>query len=307
MTDTPLRIITEYLVPPVRVLVTKRLREMGFSQTRIASLMSVSQPAVKQYLDLTGEEMVSRLIDMGLDRDEVLSLVEDLTRSISQGDYEASARLITSHALVYLAQLRFCDFHRRVTEGIPTSCRICSDLFLGDREQVIMEIALSMIRRREVGELIPEVMSNLAYAKEGARDPRDVIAVPGRITKVMGIPTPVSKPAWGGSSHLSKLLIRVLEKNPTIRSVMNIRHVPGIETVLEEMKIPYGLTGPSEGGEEEIIESVAGVVEGGARVVIHRGGIGIEPAVYIFGAEPLDVARVVLKIAERMRLNSTKT
>ena len=73
-------------------------------------------------------------------------------------------------------------------------------------------LALDQIEEcREFASLIPEVRSNLVYAKKGARTRDDVLAVDGRITVVQGMPRAAGKPRFGASSHMARLLIEFAE------------------------------------------------------------------------------------------------
>ncbi len=67
--------ITEHFIPSLRVLEAKKLREKGMSQTRIASLLGVTQPAVKQYLEEDELAYRKKLISMGMREDEVDELL----------------------------------------------------------------------------------------------------------------------------------------------------------------------------------------------------------------------------------------
>lgn len=57
----PCEDIVNEVLPAVRSLVAKRLHEHGYSQTEIAELLDLTQPAVSQYLDASRGKNVRRI------------------------------------------------------------------------------------------------------------------------------------------------------------------------------------------------------------------------------------------------------
>ena len=70
-----------------------------------------------------------------------------------------------------------------------------------------MAVALNILEGcQEFAALIPEVRTNLVYARPGARTRDEVLGIEGRITVVNGFPTAAGKPRFGASSHMARLL-----------------------------------------------------------------------------------------------------
>lgn len=299
MFKTPLEIITDLLIPTLRVLEAKRLRSMGMSQSKIATLLGVTQPAIKQYLDANEEEYLNKLEKLGFTRHEIDSLLETLTEIVLKGDIKSVMYYLTTFSISNLSSLKFCEFHRHIDNSIPLDCDICRGIYREDEEE-LMNLALLMLENRIVTPLIPEVLSNLAFSKRNPKDERDVIAVPGRITKIFGVPKPASKPAWGGSRHLASILLQVNKISPTTRAVMNIKFDSKIEKILYDLNFKVIKVGPiSANDEENIARSVYSVFQDGTDAIIHLGGVGLEPNTYVFGKDPVDVVKKVLEIAKR--------
>jgi len=141
---------------------------------------------------------------------------------------------------------------------------------------------------------------NIAYAKEGAKSLEDVAAFPGRITRVGRGIAAVSKPAWGASRHLGRILLNILQIRRDVKAIANIRVLKCVEEAFKKLGIGYSILGPREGyvGEEEIISEVSrSLSKDGVEAVIDLGGLGIEPVAYIAGRDPIDVARRITDIA----------
>lgn len=299
--DTPLTLITDVLLPNIRALEAKRLRNLGMSQSRVASAIGVTQPAVKQYLDIQEKFYLEKLYELGLTDEDINYVLDTLTEILLVNDVKNAMHFITTFGLMKLSKLKFCNYHRSKDPRIPQDCRICEGLYKEDEEEEL-EISLAMLQNSLVSPLIPEVLSNIAYAKESPKGIEDVIAVAGRITKIRDIPTPASRPMWGASKHLGRIIIGVNRKFPEIRSVMNIKYDERVRKCLDELRYKYTIVGPSDYASDETIENE--VIQNYTEVfdaVIHLGGKGVEPITYIFGKTSLDVVKKVLAIAKKYR------
>ena len=271
------------------------------SQNKIATLLGVTQPAIKQYLDENEEEHYKKLIKLGLEREEINNLVSDLVGLLSKNDVKNAMYYITDATLRYLSELKFCKFHKEIDKHVPQDCDICKYIYRQSEEER-MEIALSMLQNELVTPLIPEVLSNLAFAKKNPKSIRDVIAVEGRITKIKGLPTPASKPAWGASKHLATILLKMSEKAPSIRSVINIKYDNNVDKAVRSLGMKIAYVGPSdENDDESIANLIYSVFSEDIDCVAHLGGKGIEPILYVFGKDPVEVVKKVIEIGRKYR------
>ncbi|WP_205760705.1 thiamine-phosphate synthase family protein [Acidianus sulfidivorans] len=298
MLDTPLSLITDILLPNIRALEAKRLRNLGLSQSKIATVIGVTQPAVKQYLDINERFYLEKLHELGLTEDEINYILDMITEILLSNNIESSMQFITTIGLSYLSQLKFCNFHRSQDSRIPQDCRICETIYKQDEEEQL-ELSIAMLQNSLVSPLIPEVLSNIAYSKKNPKTIEDIIAIAGRITKIRDIPTPASKPMWGASKHLGRILLGISKKFPEIRSVMNIKYDEKIRKILDELKMKYKITGPTDYADDEIIENL--VISNYSELldaIVHLGGKGVEPITYIFGRDPLEVAKKIIMIGK---------
>jgi len=271
------------------------------SQNKIAMLLGVTQPAIKQYLDENEEEQYKKLAKLGLEREEINQVIEDLVDILSKNDVKNAMYYITDAGLKYLSELKFCKYHKDIDKYIPQDCDICRYIYRQSEEER-MEVALSMLQNELVTPLIPEVLSNLAFAKKNPKTIRDILAVEGRITKVKGLPTPASNPAWGASTHLATILLKISEKAPSIRSVMNIKYDKGVDKAVKSLGMKIAYVGPSDDSDDEsIARLIYSVFSEDIECVAHLGGKGIEPVLYVFGKDPVDVVKKVVEIGRKYR------
>lgn len=271
------------------------------SQNRIASLLGVTQPAVKQYLDENDKEQYEKLKEMGLQEEEINNIIEDLVELLNNGDVKSAMYYITDVGLKYLSELRFCKFHKEKDKYIPSDCDICRYIYRQNEEER-MEIALSMLQNELITPLIPEVLSNIAFARKNPKGINDILAVEGRITKVKGLPTPVSNPSWGASKHLATILLKVVHKDASIRSVMNIKYDEKIDKALKLLGFKTAYVGPSDDNDDESISNlIFSAFSEGIDCIVHLGGKGLEPITYIFGKDPVEVVKKVIEIGKKYR------
>ena len=253
---------------------------------------------MKGYLSTDEREAIAKLKEYGLSEDEIRAYVDELMEAITSSDLPEAMKYVTVWGLRVLSTLRLCEFHRLLDPEIPRECDVCKYIYLKDELEELSEAA-SLLSTEMVTPLIPEVLSNLAYAKDNARGINDVAAFEGRITKVKGIPKPASLPSWGASTHLAKVLLKVRERDKSIRAVMNIKYCDAVEEAVKRLGLRFVKVGPQDRANDDMIaEEIYRFFSPGTDVVFHLGGVGLEPVTYVFGKSPLDVVRKVLDIAK---------
>ncbi|HEC79948.1 MAG: phosphomethylpyrimidine kinase [Candidatus Coatesbacteria bacterium] len=167
---------------------------------------------------------------------------------------------------------------------------------------------------REFATLIPEVRSNLVYAKKGAKTPDDVLAIDGRITVVNNIPHASGRIRFGASSHMARLIIEVMKREPSIRAGINFIYSPEIVRLLKRYASKNGwVVCPIDRTDEpDEIKDVEGasarwkvdkafeITEGKLpKIIFEFGGVGKEDLSYIIGEDPIRVVKDMCDIAQR--------
>jgi len=186
------------------------------------------------------------------------------------------------------------------------------------REQVLRELgeALHRLEAEPLGDLIPEVRSNLGYALPGARGFDEVAAVPGRISQEGRRILVFRQPAFGASRHIARVILAAMRHEPEMRSAMNIRHSAGIIEACQragltlarfdrreepkEIKEREGST--LEWGTDKAISSLGKLPD----AVFDEGDLGKEPMVRILGRSPLEVVEKLLRVARALSCFSSR-
>ncbi|MBS7646398.1 MAG: bifunctional hydroxymethylpyrimidine kinase/phosphomethylpyrimidine kinase [Candidatus Bathyarchaeia archaeon] len=174
-----------------------------------------------------------------------------------------------------------------------------------------LEEAKNLLEKHpEVAALVPEVGMNIAMAVRYAEKVNDIAAIDGRIVKTSS-GVRAGNPRFGCSHHLANYLIEVVKHEEDKRAAVNLKFseetLKALEDIgltvsfydrtkePEEIKMVEGMTIPW--GVKEAIKKVGNVPD----VIYHRGDIGKEPMIVIFGKDALSLAKLVVKIAEEIK------
>lgn len=173
------------------------------------------------------------------------------------------------------------------------------------RYQVLESLkeAAARLQQEDLSPLIPEVMSNLAYAAPYAQGPEDVAAFPGRLLpspQGLLIPAP---PAFGASRRLAAVILAVQETQPLLKAAMNVRYFAGLEEIAPLLSLkaaPIVLSPENKGREgDSLAAGVAAALKAGEPrpdLLYDRGDGGREPFLLILGPDPQTVAARALAL-----------
>ena len=161
-----------------------------------------------------------------------------------------------------------------------------------------------------VSAITPESQINLVMSlpKFYARGVNDVAGVPGRIVKIGNNVKAVSSPDFGASKHMARAVLKAMEFNEDARAAVNAIYDECIINVAKslgftisyfdrseeppEVKVVEGATIPW--GVEQAVKRVGYVPD----IIYDRGEWGKEPMIMIFGADAIDVANKLIRLAK---------
>ncbi|MCS7116159.1 MAG: thiamine-phosphate synthase family protein [Nitrososphaerota archaeon] len=312
----PCEIMVKDFLPALKGLIAHRLKERNIGQWRMARMLGVTQAAISQYLSKDPQYYFKRLDELGIKRDEGIKIVELLCEDLFISQVDALRTLYTIWRRL-LAEGRLCDAHRRLYL-IDKDCDICIKLFRAeviDRAKIqVLEDLKRAVRILETSPhfsyIMPEVSVNIASAIPNASIEADIAAIPGRIGRVHGRAKAMMDPEFGASRHMARILLCAMHYSKDVRAVINVKYDDKIDKILKE--VGYSLiyieqVGPPRAGVDVVVESFNDKLSKLGRipkVVIHKGGIGIEPMTYIFGGSATEVAEEATRIASEYIRNS---
>ncbi|OIB58721.1 thiamine-phosphate synthase family protein [Natrialba sp. SSL1] len=286
-------IVVDEFLPTIRSLLAGELRERGLTQSDVADVLGISQSAVSKYAhgDVTINERIA-------DDERVSATIEELADGLSTGDVTPVQALIELEVLVreletggdLLAQLHEEAVPELADHGasfrvhdpesdLRTSERVVSSLRRGLR---ILENASGFAN------LIPAVGSNLVACTPDAEGIDDVAGVPGRIFDVKGRTTVPAAPEFGVSEHVATVLLAARRHGADASAAINIAYDDDLLADLTER----GHVAAEFDEVDDIASSVGAAIddEPEATVLYQTGGTGIEPLIYVLGADAESVA-----------------
>jgi hydroxymethylpyrimidine/phosphomethylpyrimidine kinase len=180
-----------------------------------------------------------------------------------------------------------------------------------ERYQVVQELkrAVEILKEEKIGDLIPEVSSNLGYALPQAEGIEDVAAFPGRIVRFKDSAATSGDPEYGVSRHIANIILTVMKFDPEYCSAMNIRYskenaarlkrkgfVMGhFDRRLEPKRLKVKEGSSLEWGVGEVLRKMKRVPD----FIYDEGDVGKEPMIRVLGKNPMEVVNKTLKAMGR--------
>jgi len=281
--------ICEEILVPLRGILAHKLSERGLSQHKISSILHVSQPMVFKLLRKGIGEYISELERAGLERgiiEHYSNVLCDLALNSPHDKF-----ILVSYQVINMLALRvLCSksgFTQVCVAGLPV-----------DPDIEHYKAALSrLISLRGLHKLIPEVGSNLVYAPKPPSSITGIIGLTGRITRTLNGVTVSGEPMYGGSRHLSQILLLASSINPGKRVGFNIKYDPRYVKALEKLGLKLATTGPHE-DQDSFWNAVERASKEKPDVIVDLGGRGLEPVIYIFTSSFDELEHVLAYIVE---------
>ena len=159
---------------------------------------------------------------------------------------------------------------------------------------------------KNVYKLIPECQTNFVFSKPSPRSLGDVLGVSGRIVKTGETVTVAGSLKYGGSKHVASAVLEMNKKFPNIRSALNVKYdtrlirkgiakrfsVLSYDRIVEPLK-----TKTKEG--YTISWGIRNAIKNAKRppdLIFHKGDVGKEPMILLFGKEPKDILTKLAKL-----------
>ncbi len=176
------------------------------------------------------------------------------------------------------------------------------------RSEVIEQLdkALERLKRLNIGHLIPEVQSNLAYAIPYAESVDDVASFPGRIIRLLNTVDAFAAARFGASRQIHHLVLAAMEYDPEKRAAMTIAYS---ETLVKRIRaLGYTVAEfdrtrtPKDVQEEEgstLAWGVQDVMEELGRVpdaIFDRGAVGKVPLIRLFARDASSIVDLIARL-----------
>jgi len=148
--------------------------------------------------------------------------------------------------------------------------------------------------------LLPQVGTNLVYAKDGAETARDVAGLSGRVVASTRGALLCGETAYGASRHLASVVLEAMKKDSGVRSAVNVRTGEDITTGLRRMGLSVETIPCKVEGEGCPVTHYIMSHGGLSNAYVHPGDFGVEPTTTILGESPeglVDILEELAKVA----------
>jgi len=157
---------------------------------------------------------------------------------------------------------------------------------------------------KNIYKIIPECQTNFVFAKKNPKSVMDVLGVSGRLVKSGKEVVTAGEIVYGGSQHVGTAVIQVNKKFSEIRSGLNIKYDPKIISKAKKSRytiLSYDRSKEPKKSKQKENSSISWGISSSLNakspdVIYHKGDIGKEPMILIFGKNPDDVIRKVSKL-----------
>ena len=157
---------------------------------------------------------------------------------------------------------------------------------------------------KNIYKIIPECQTNFVFAKKNPKNITDVLGISGRLVKSGKEVVTAGEIVYGGSQHVGTAVIQVNKKFPKIRSGLNIKYDPKIISKAKKSEftvLSYDRSKEPKKSKQKENSSISWGISNcinakSPDIIYHKGDIGKEPMILIFGNNPDDVIRKVSKL-----------
>ena len=153
----------------------------------------------------------------------------------------------------------------------------------------------------EFGKLVPEVGSNMVYARQNAKTLDDVAGLTGRIIKVKNQAIAVGEVEFGWAKYMGSVILTALTIDKEKRVAISLRNDEKIILACKSLGlelIEFGDKAPESYVKEKCVTPFALLtLKKVPDAIYDHGDIGIEPLIILFGVEPINLAQTVCKVA----------
>ncbi len=148
-----------------------------------------------------------------------------------------------------------------------------------------------------IGDYIPQVGSNLVYAKADSSTVEDAAALTGRIIATIRGPLACGEVAYGASSHLASVVIEAQRLDGEIRAGLNIR-ADDVARRLKEVGLTVVIIPSRIEGEGCPVTHYIRRTGELADAYVHPGDFGVEPTTTIIARHPDRLVEIMAEIVE---------
>ncbi len=190
---------------------------------------------------------------------------------------------------------------KKLGKGIAITYVKSSDNIYSELENAIDEF----VEIKNIYKNIPECQTNFVFSKQKPKSTKDIMGVAGRIVKTGKQVILAGNLEYGGSKHVATALLVINKKFPQTCSAINLKYQSKTISKIKKSKLTISSYDRSQ--EPKGIKSRGSTIGWGIKnaiknskkapdVIFHKGDLGKEPMIIVFGENPKNVLKKISKI-----------
>ena len=189
------------------------------------------------------------------------------------------------------------------SKNIGSGVRITHTAISNEKMELIESIN-NFKQIKNVYKIIPECQTNFVCSKRNPKTIRDVLGVSGRLVKSGKEVVTAGEIIYGGSHHVATAVIQVNKKFSNIRSGLNIKFNSKIISRARRCGLTvlnYDRSKEPKKSKQKEGSSIKWGINHALKsktpdLIYHKGDMGKEPMILIFGEKPNDIIKKISKI-----------
>ena len=176
-----------------------------------------------------------------------------------------------------------------------------------NREKIQLDQAIEQFTKiKNIAKNIPECQTNFVFSKKCPKSTNDILGISGRIVKAGNVVVKAGELEYGGSKHVATAVFTINKKFKNIRSAVNLKFsnetIEKLEKngftvkVYNRQKEPKKIKNREGASIQWGINTALSNIKNPPDAIYHKGDFGKEPMILIFGEDPKEVNRKVMKI-----------
>ena len=308
----------KFLIPLATVITPNKFEAEFLTKTRINTKKSLQNAAKKiqklgaKNVIITGIKDGKNITDWIFEQDDEFSESSDkldVTNHGSGCNYSAALIFALTSGKSLREATRFAK--RFSYNSIKNAQKIGRGFAITEnrnQDKIAVELnraILEFVSIKDIYKNIPECQTNFVFSKKHPKSTKDVLGIEGRIVKTGKRVSVAGNLEYGGSKHVATALITMNQKFSEIRSAINLKYTPQIISKLERAKLRVSHYDRNK--EPTDIKNGGSTIQWGVKsaiigskippdVIYHRGDVGKEPMIIVFGNTPSHVLERISKI-----------
>jgi hypothetical protein len=270
-------------------------------------MLGITQASVSLYNSSSARKAYASLASLSVDEESADRYAALISEDLKRNPVYAVETIGTIWTGL-LGSGAICEAHKGAYPSLA-QCDVCIRKFgqrPSERSETIAQVAEAvklLESSRTFVSVMPQVSVNLACLAGGSDSLDDVVAIPGRIVRVKDSARAMQPPAAGSSKHMARVLLLVRKRIGKFRAVVNLRYDSKMAEVLKALglkALEIGGYSRSETGDPTLSALRNKLLSSKAEfdAVIDSGTKGIEPNLYLFGKDAMEVARLAIRASE---------